>query len=177
MGRSMLFLRKFALFICAMHFFHQAYANDLSKIFVTNDPADLIQGEVGTMGVSNFDPRSTYKIVMHPRLDAESPTGVRIPSDIKSAVDDLLVTLPKEISKSFQFGIEDNQLTEPLVTCTTSEPETDLLIARWMIVYWSLDDAKSPLVQFFQNHVDDSFFSDTIAAEIMDYACRRNAPQ
>ena len=127
------------------------------------------QGGVGTFGLPDYSERAKYELVIRPRLDTNSYSGVRNPNSIKEAVSELIYSLPKEYLNEFHSVIEYDQHNVPVVACVTNNARIDAMVNQWMIVKWGLGNSSSRLWQDYANIGD--YYAESIAQDIRNRVC------
>lgn len=139
--------------------------NAMRSVTVGNESGVL--SEVGVKGTTNFDPRKHYAIVLTPTVDASSPTGVRIPSDTASAVDELREALPSSYTRSLRLMPSASGVSN----CVSPDEKIDQLVVRWLKANWNLRDPSSPLVLQSGFEPRGELYPDLVANAVITRLC------
>jgi hypothetical protein len=141
-----------------------------TTIVISNAPESGL-AQVGTRGLAGFDESRPYKIVLDPTLDRHSSTGVRIPSNMREAILELKRGLPASYLTKLRSRLSADQSGIPIVVCESDDPDIDLLVDDWMIVYWDMRKDRTRLVKFFKHELGIKSFL-AFPFEIRAYLCR-----
>lgn len=150
---------------------HEPRISDLHSVVVGGN-YDALKN-IGVKGDDGFDSKRRYLIVLTPTIEQSSPTGVKIPTDIVSAVDELRRALPRSYAKSLQW-VSSRQKAQ---YCASPDEEIDILVVEWLKRNWRLRDSLSPLVLEFGFETLGELYPDLVANAIVTRLCPERRPK
>ncbi|MEP6483387.1 MAG: hypothetical protein ABJB01_02975 [Rudaea sp.] len=122
---------------------------------------------IGVVGTPDFVPSHSYSLVLHPTLDASSPTGLKIPASIGAATAELKKALPTDYQKVLRL----KKTGGGHAYCASAKPAVDSDVIGWMVVAWNLRDPKGALLLETHTEPKGELYPDLIANTVFGTLC------
>jgi hypothetical protein len=140
-----------------------------------NDLDSQLEAMIGIEGISSA-PKDCFEVVLKPRLDRREKHGVRIPKNLKEALDEMHRMIPAHIQEHLVIRADKSYIGPYYdYTCDVEPgtPESALVfgyVQTWMQKFWGLDNRSSKLAKWYLANVADHPGS-IMASRIATFFC------